>query len=69
MTKPTLLALTSIMPDQMNELIEKCNVIELYKENKHPLSATMPYLTWAESAQKLLDILMGDLEPTSGTVK
>jgi lactate dehydrogenase-like 2-hydroxyacid dehydrogenase len=33
MTKPTLLALTSIMPDQMDELIEKCNVIELYKES------------------------------------
>lgn len=33
MVKPTLLALTSIMPDQMDQLRAACNVIELYNEN------------------------------------
>lgn len=34
--------------------------LDLYKENRHPRSEGMPYLTWKESAQNLLDIILND---------
>lgn len=34
--------------------------LELYKQNKYPKSDAMPYLTWKESAQNLLNIILND---------
>ncbi len=33
--------------------------LHLYRQGRHPKSENLPYLTWKESAAKLLDILMG----------
>jgi len=33
------------------------NWLQLYKENKHPKSDTMPWLTWEESTKQLLKCL------------
>lgn len=37
--------------------------LELYKEDKHPKSDNMPWLTWKESTRNLVDILLGLREP------
>ena len=34
------------------------NWLKLYKDNKHPKSNNMPYLTWKESAEKLKTVLI-----------
>ncbi|MEZ0329485.1 MAG: glycosyltransferase [Dissulfuribacterales bacterium] len=34
--------------------------LSLYREGRHPKSDNMPYLTWKQSAQNLLDILLHD---------
>jgi len=43
-------------PQVVAEYIEKW--LNLYKEEKHPKSEGMPYLTWKESAQNLINIIM-----------
>jgi glycosyltransferase involved in cell wall biosynthesis len=37
--------------------------LRLYTAGKHPKSDGLPYLTWTESAGKLLDIILGDTLP------
>jgi hypothetical protein len=34
--------------------------LELYKNDKHPKSDDMPWLTWEESAKQLLEIISGE---------
>ncbi len=37
--------------------------LQLYTKGKHPKSDGMPYLTWAESARNLLNIILGNTLP------
>ncbi|MEJ5299407.1 MAG: glycosyltransferase [Thermodesulforhabdaceae bacterium] len=37
--------------------------LDLYKEDKHPKSDNMPWLTWKESASNLMNILLGKTAP------
>lgn len=42
-------------PDQLANAIEQW--LDLYAQGKAPISASMPWLTWEESAQQLMDII------------
>lgn len=45
-------------PDTLANAIQEW--LLLYREGRHPRSDDMPYLTWKESAQNLLDIILND---------
>lgn len=44
-------------PEALAETIQEW--LELYKNNSHPRSDDMPWLTWKESAKNLMDIVLG----------
>lgn len=46
---------SGLKPEDLSVRIEEW--LKLYKENKHPKSDNMPWLTWQESAQNLLKII------------
>ncbi|MEM3291063.1 MAG: glycosyltransferase, partial [Candidatus Micrarchaeaceae archaeon] len=48
----------SLEPDTISKAI--LTWIELYKDGKHPRSDNMPYLTWKQSTQNLLEIIFND---------
>jgi glycosyltransferase involved in cell wall biosynthesis len=39
--------------------------VGLYENGKHPCSDTMPWLTWEQSAQQLLNVVIGKGDPNS----
>lgn len=44
-------------PEALADAIQEW--LELYKNNSHPRSDDMPWLTWQESAKNLMDIVLG----------
>jgi glycosyltransferase involved in cell wall biosynthesis len=45
------------------------NWIELYENDEHPVSDNMPWLTWRESAQQLLNLAIRDNDLIKETKK